>query len=79
MELATSMIRIAAGATGSGRAPCDHCARTPLAGETVHVLSGGAAVCALCLPAVPAEGRATARVERVRAGARRVQVLPRAA
>ena len=78
MELATAMIRIAAAAP-AGRAPCAHCARTPLAGETVHVLAGGDVACALCLPAVPAEGRAGARPERVRAGSRRLEVGPRAA
>ena len=68
---------LSAPAPSGGR--CGKCQRTPLAGERVHELDSGRTLCELCFGALPDGDRIAVRSERVRPGARRLAVVPRAA
>jgi hypothetical protein len=78
-ELAIMLIRKSVGAMRAGRACCDSCRRSPLVGETVHVLTSGRTVCSLCLDGVHERDGEPIRAERVHAGERPLAVVQRAA
>jgi hypothetical protein len=78
-DLAIQLIRKSVGAMQDGRARCSSCRRTPLVGETVHVLASDEAVCSLCLDAALERDGTPVRVERVHAAERPLAVAPRAA
>ncbi|MGH2782598.1 MAG: hypothetical protein ACRDLA_14545, partial [Thermoleophilaceae bacterium] len=61
------------------RDSCAECRRTPLAGERVHEVDSGRLLCELCFGELPEERRLAVRSERVRAGERRLAVVPKAA
>jgi hypothetical protein len=58
---------------------CGECRRIPLAGERLHELDSGRLLCELCFGALPEERRLAVRSVRVRAGERRLAVVPKAA
>lgn len=78
-ELAFILLRKSVGAMRDGQPRCSSCHRTPLVGETVHVLASERAVCSLCLERVGAREGEPLRSERVRASERPLAVAPRAA
>jgi len=79
IDLASVLLRRAVASFRSGAPRCGTCARTPLPGETVHVLEREAVICALCLANLPRDQRRTVRSERIHADERPVSVTPRAA
>jgi hypothetical protein len=78
-DISPILIRICLGATGTGAPSCSQCRRNPLAGERIHRLESGSALCDLCFAALPEERRIAVRSDRVRAGERPLVVVPRAA
>jgi len=58
---------------------CEHCRRTPLIGEVVHLLESGRQVCTLCIGRTPAKHGEPVSSKRVRATERPLAVVARAA
>jgi hypothetical protein len=75
-EIAAILLRNSLGSLHSDQAHCSACRRTPLIGELMHALESGREVCSLCLAST---GEEPARSERVRATAKKLAVVPRAA
>jgi hypothetical protein len=73
-DLASFLLRTSLGSEGIPPQRCSSCRRTPLPGETLHVLSSGRKLCALCLSDVPEDDRETIRSERVHASERHLPV-----
>jgi hypothetical protein len=71
-------MRSSIGALTSGD-HCQQCRRTPLAGEQMHRLDSGSALCELCYGALPEEHRLAVRSERVHASERPIAAVPKAA
>ena len=78
-ELAAMLLRKSLGSVKPSSGSCGGCERTPLAGERMHELDTGRLLCDLCLAALPEAERRAVSSERVRAGERRLAVVPRAA
>jgi hypothetical protein len=78
-DLASMLLRSSLGSLGPGGSACAACRRTPLVGERLHEMDSGRVLCELCLSALPEEDRRAVRSERVRAGERRLAVVPKAA
>ena len=78
-ELASVLLRKSVGAMTAGRTRCSSCGRTPLVGETMHVLTSERSVCSLCLGGAQARHGEPLRSERVHASERPLAVAPRAA
>jgi hypothetical protein len=49
-DLERSLLRRGIGALIAGRSRCDHCHRTPLVGERIHLYESGRLACELCRP-----------------------------
>jgi hypothetical protein len=83
MSLAPSLewilLRNSLGSMEIERPTCSACRRTPLVGERLHRLPSDDVLCDLCLSGLPEEQRAPLSSERIRAGERRLPVVPRAA
>jgi hypothetical protein len=47
-ELGLALLRRGIDARAAGREQCDHCGRTPLIGERIHVYESDAVLCELC-------------------------------
>jgi hypothetical protein len=47
-ELELAMLKRSVGALAAQSERCDHCHRTPLAGERVHLYANGSMLCELC-------------------------------
>jgi hypothetical protein len=77
-DLAGLLMRSSIGALTPGDR-CHECRRTPLAGERMHRLDAGPALCELCYGALPEENRLAVRSERVHASERPIEAVPRAA
>jgi hypothetical protein len=77
-DLDAMLLRSSLGALDSG-ARCERCERTPLTGEKLHELDSGRLLCELCFLELPEDHRVAVRVERVRAGERRLAVVSKAA
>jgi hypothetical protein len=73
------LLRTSIGALGPHGHSCEECRRTPLPGEGLHEIDSGTVLCDLCFGDLPEERRTAVRSERVRTGARRLAVVPRAA
>jgi len=73
------LLRTSLGSTAPPGRSCAQCERTPLAGERLLELDSGRTLCELCFGKLPEERRTAVRSERVRTGARRLAVVPRAA
>ena len=58
---------------------CEHCRRTPLIGEVVHLLESGRQVCTLCVGRTHARHGERVSSKRVRATERPLAVVARAA
>ena len=78
-DLSAFLLRRSLGAAAHGVSACSSCRRTPLAGERLHELEAGPLLCELCFGALPESRRHAVRSERVRAGERRLAVVPKAA
>lgn len=78
-ELASILIRKSVGAMSEDRTRCSSCRRTPLVGETMHVLASERTVCSLCLDRAQARHGEPLRSERVHASERPLAVVSRAA
>jgi hypothetical protein len=78
-DLTAMLMHSSIGSLGTSQDSCAQCRRTPLAGERLHELDSGRLLCELCFGALPDEQRLAVRSERVRAGERRLAVVPRAA
>jgi hypothetical protein len=77
-DLAGLLMRSSIGALTTGD-QCDECRRTPLAGERMHRLDSGPALCELCYAALPEERQLAVRSERVHASERPIAAVPKAA
>jgi hypothetical protein len=75
-ELASILLRKSVGAMSEGRTRCSSCHRTPLVGETMHVLASERTVCSLCLDRAQARHGEPLRSERVHASERPLAVAP---
>jgi hypothetical protein len=74
-EIASILMRSSLGAlTGEGPR-CSHCRRTPLVGESIHLLGSGKRVCSLCVPRVAVREGEPVGSELVRSGQRRLAVV----
>ena len=73
------LVRSSIGTLTPADAACGDCRRTPLAGERMHEVEGGRALCDLCFARLPDERRVAVRGERIHASERRLAVVPRAA
>jgi hypothetical protein len=78
-DLAGLLMRSSIGALSPSSDSCNECRRTPLAGERMHRLDSGPALCELCYGALPEERRLAVRSERVHASERPIAVVPKAA
>ena len=78
-DLGSILLRRSLRATRDDGHRCASCERTPLAGERLHELDGGRAVCDLCFAALPEESRHAVSSTRVSASERRLAVVPKAA
>ena len=78
-EIASLILRRSVTSVQSGRDHCSCCQRTPLVGETLHVLESERRVCQLCLTRLRARDGEPVRTERVRAADRPLAVMPHAA
>jgi hypothetical protein len=78
-ELAAMLVRSSIGTLPPSSRSCGQCRRTPVAGELIHELDGGRALCDLCFALLPDERRVAVRTERVHASERRLAVVRRAA
>ena len=76
-DLAAMLMRRSIGRSPPLDGRCDDCRRTPLAGERLHELDSGRALCELCFGALPDESRRAVRSERVHASERRLASCPR--
>ena len=77
-DLAGLLMRSSIGALTTGD-QCDECRRTPLAGERMHRLDSGPALCELGYGAGPAARRPAVRAARGHASARPSAAVPKAA
>ena len=78
-ELAAAILRKSVGSMSRDRTRCGECRRTPVAGELLHRLESGTALCSLCFGRLPESERGVVQSERVHASERPVSVTPRAA
>jgi hypothetical protein len=77
-DLDALLLRTSLGSLGPSGTSCGDCGRTPLAGERLHELDSGRALCELCFGALPEHNRVAVRSERVPAGERKLAVVPQA-
>jgi hypothetical protein len=78
-DLGAMLLRRSLAAVDATEASCSTCRRTPLPGERLHELDGGARLCDLCFAALPEPERIAVRSERVRVGERQLSVVTKAA
>ena len=77
-DLDAILLRTSLGSLESSGTRCEDCRRRPLAGERLHELDSGRALCELCFGALPEHTRVAVRSERVRVGERKLAVVPQA-
>jgi hypothetical protein len=78
-DISPLLIRSCVAATAPVAERCGHCRRTPLAGERLHRLDTGRALCDLCFASLPEEQRQAVSSDRVGASERPLPVAPKAA